>query len=61
MAYRLWRNKVQRGIKAAKYHYYHNKAAKLEQINPAKWWRDKEAHRTRHSTGIASPVPSQRH
>lgn len=40
MAYRLWRNKVQRGIKAAKYHYYYNKLAKLEQINPAKWWRE---------------------
>ena len=36
MAFRLWRNKVQRGIKAAKYNYYHNKVAQVEQINPAK-------------------------
>ena len=42
MAYRLWRNKVQRSIKAAKYHYYHNKVAQVEQINPAKWWREKK-------------------
>ena len=38
--YRHWRNKVQRAIKTAKHHYYQNKVADVERVNPAKWWRE---------------------
>ena len=39
-AYRHWRNKVQGAIKTAKHHYYQEKVAEVEHVNPAKWWRD---------------------
>ena len=39
-AYRHWRNKVQGAIKTAKHHYYQEKVAEVEHVNPEKWWRD---------------------
>ena len=39
-AYRHWRNKVQGAIKTAKHHYYREKVAEVEHVNPEKWWRD---------------------
>ena len=39
-AYGHWRNKVQGAIKTAKHHYYQEKVAEVEHVNPAKWWRD---------------------
>lgn len=40
ITYRLWRNKVQCGIREAKYNYYQNKVVEVEKTNPAKWWRE---------------------
>ena len=34
-AYRHWRNKVQGAIKVAKHHYYQEKVAEVEHVNPA--------------------------
>ena len=39
-AYRHWRIKVQGAIKTAKHHYYQEKVAEIEHVNPRKWWRD---------------------
>ena len=39
MAYRSWRNKVQRGIRVAKHNYFQNKVVQVEKTNPASWWR----------------------
>ena len=36
--YKSLRNKIQREIKTAKKHYYHNRVADVEQTNPQKWW-----------------------
>ena len=27
-------------IRTAKYNYYQNKVAEVEQVNPSKWWRE---------------------
>ena len=39
-AYRFWRNKVQRSIRAAKYQYYSSKVTDVQKVNPTKWWRE---------------------
>ena len=39
-AYRFWRNKVQRSIRAAKYQYYSTKVTDVQKVNPTKWWRE---------------------
>ena len=37
--YKSLRNKIQREIKTAKKHYYHNRVADVEHTNPQKWWK----------------------
>ena len=39
-AYRFWRNKVQRSIRAAKYQYYSTKVTDVQKVNPTKWLRE---------------------
>ena len=39
-AYRYWRNKVQRSIRAAKYQYYSVKVTDVQRVNSTKWWRE---------------------
>jgi len=38
--FKYWRNKVQREIKAAKYHYYKHKVADVENTKPRTWWKN---------------------
>ena len=37
--YKYRRNKVQRETKAARYHYYQNKVADVQNTNPKTWWK----------------------
>ena len=37
--FKFLRNQIQREIKAAKKHYYHNRVVDVEHQNPKKWWK----------------------
>jgi hypothetical protein len=56
-AYRYWRNKVQRSIRAAKYQYYSVKVTDVQRVNSTKWWREiKKTLWAKFKTGMAPSV-----
>ncbi len=39
-AYKFWRDKVQREVRAARAKYYSCSVAKLKDTNPSRWWKE---------------------